>query len=193
MKFKIIRDGGRAVRRRLLNTVTWVPSHDVPCGICCEESGAVTGYPYKGRFTHSMPCPCRAHAFPLPRRTAKGLECVFPIWFTQCGRVWFTLTMSRPCHALTMPFFLRPQHNTDVERRSCCAVVLRRPTWSEHSMASVNQTWPHCVNQMGKTHSKPLAAGRGRGMAWARHAMRESVLKLRFSPTSSHPTNLSSI
>jgi len=32
----------------------------------------------------------------------------------------------------------------------------------------VNQTRPHCVNQMGKTHSKPLAA---------RHAMCESALK----------------
>jgi len=30
---------------------------------------------------------CRAHAVPLPCRDAKGLECVFPIWFTQCGRV----------------------------------------------------------------------------------------------------------
>jgi len=29
----------------------------------------------------------------------------------------------------------------------------------------VNQTRPHCVNQMGKTHSKPLAARRGRGTA----------------------------
>jgi len=29
----------------------------------------------------------------------------------------------------------------------------------------VNQTRPHCVNQMGKTHSKPLAARHGRGMA----------------------------
>jgi len=28
----------------------------------------------------------------------------------------------------------------------------------------VNQTRPHCVNQMGKTHSKPLAARHGRGM-----------------------------
>jgi len=36
-------------------------------------------------------------------------------------------------------------------------------------MASVNQTRPHCVNQMGKTHSKPLAARHGRGMAWAWH------------------------
>jgi len=33
-----------------------------------------------------------------------------------------------------------------------------------HGMASVNQTWPHRVNQMGKTHSKPLAAQHGHGM-----------------------------
>jgi hypothetical protein len=33
----------------------------------------------------------------------------------------------------------------------------------------VNQTRPHCVNQMGKTHSKPLAARHGRGTARARH------------------------
>jgi len=42
-------------------------------------------------------------------------------------------------------------------------------------MASVNQTRPHCVNQMGKTLSKPLAARHGRGTAWARHAMCESA------------------
>ena len=60
---------------------------------------------------------CRAHAVPLPCLAAKGLECVFPIWFTQCGSVWFTLAIPRPCHALTMPFFWRPQHSTAVERR----------------------------------------------------------------------------
>jgi len=38
-----------------------------------------------------------------------------------------------------------------------------------HSMASVNQTRPHCVNQMGKTHSKPLVVQPDRGKAWARH------------------------
>ena len=38
-----------------------------------------------------------------------------------------------------------------------------------HGVASVNQTRSHCVNQMGKTHSKPLAARHGRGTAWARH------------------------
>jgi hypothetical protein len=30
-------------------------------------------------------------------------------------------------------------------------------------MASVTQTRSHCVNQMGKTHSKPLAARHGSG------------------------------
>ena len=40
-----------------------------------------------------MPCPCRAHNIPLPCRAAKGLDCVFPTWFTQCGLVWFTLAM----------------------------------------------------------------------------------------------------
>jgi hypothetical protein len=42
-------------------------------------------------------------------------------------------------------------------------------------MASVNHTRPHCVNQMGNTHSKPLASRHGRGTAWARHAMCESA------------------
>jgi hypothetical protein len=78
---------------------------------------------------------CHSHAVPLPCRVAKGLVCVFPIWFTQCGRVWFTLHIF------------------------------------------MNQTRPHCVNQMVKTHSKPLAARHGRGTAWARHAMCESALK----------------
>jgi hypothetical protein len=50
--------------------------------------------------------------------------------------------------------------------------------WHGRGMASVNQTWPHCVNQMGKTHSKPLAARHGRGTAWARHAMCESALRV---------------
>ena len=45
-------------------------------------------------------------------------------------------------------------------------------------MASVNQTRPHCVNQMGKTHSKPLEARHGRGTARARHAMCESALRV---------------
>jgi hypothetical protein len=77
-------------------------------------------------------------------------------------------------------------------RRPCCTVALRRTAWSEnvmgaawawhgHGMASVNQTRPHCVNQMGNTHSKPLAARHGRGTAWARHAMCESAFMLHYA------------
>jgi hypothetical protein len=40
--------------------------------------------------------------------------------------------------------------------------------WHGRGMASVNQARPHCVIQMGKTHSKPLSA---------RHAMCESAFK----------------
>jgi hypothetical protein len=47
--------------------------------------------------------PCCAHAVPLP------WHCVFPIWFirSQCGRVWITHVMPRPCHATNMPFLKR--------------------------------------------------------------------------------------
>ena len=41
--------------------------------------------------------------------------------------------------------------------------------WHGRGVASVNQTRPHCVNEMGKTPSKPLAARHGRGTAWVRH------------------------
>ena len=47
--------------------------------------------------------------------------------------------------------------------------------WHGRSMTSVNQLRPHCVNQMGNTRSKPLAARHGRGTAWARHAMCDSA------------------
>jgi hypothetical protein len=93
-----------------------------------------------GSFKADSHIACRAHAVPLPCRAAKGLECVFPTWFTQWGRVWFI------------------------------------------KMWSVNQTRPHCLNQMGKTHSKPLAARHGRGTTWARHAMCESAFTGTYVP-----------
>jgi hypothetical protein len=60
----------------------------------------------------------------------------------------------------------------------CCSLEKNGMVRARHGrgMASANQTRPHCVNQMGKTHSKPLAARHGRGTAWARHAMCESAL-----------------
>ena len=50
--------------------------------------------------------------------------------------------------------------------------------WHGRRMTGVNQTRPHCVNQMGKRHSKPLAARHGRGTAWARLAMFELAFSL---------------
>jgi hypothetical protein len=48
-----------------------------------------------------------------------------------------------------------------------------RPIHTYHAMVCVNQTRPHCVNQMGKTQSKPLAEQHGRGTAGERHGMFE--------------------
>ena len=110
-----------------------------------------------------MPCPCSVHAVPLPCHAAKGLESVFPIWFTQCGRVWCTLAMPCSDHAVLLK--ATAQHGMV-------------GAWHGHGMASVNQTRPHCVNQMGKIYFKHLAARHGRGTAWARHAMCESVLRV---------------
>jgi hypothetical protein len=68
-----------------------------------------------------------------------------------------------------------------------CAVALRVRfqngmvvAWHGRGMACVNQTRPHCVNQMGKTQSKPLAAWHGRGTAWERHGMCELALNERY-------------
>jgi hypothetical protein len=63
-----------------------------------------------------------------------------------------------PCHA----------HAASIPR---CAVALRSRfqngmvvAWHGRGMAFVNQTRPHCVNQMRKTQSKPLASRHGNGM-----------------------------
>jgi hypothetical protein len=44
----------------------------------------------------------------IPFRSAKGLDLVSPIWFTQSGRIWFAHAMPFPCHATNMPFWKRP-------------------------------------------------------------------------------------
>jgi hypothetical protein len=64
-----------------------------------------------------------------------------------------------PCHA----------HAVTLRSRSQNSMVV---AWHRRGMACVNQTRPHCVNQMGKTQSKPLAAGHGRGTAWAQDGNR---------------------
>ena len=117
----------------------------------------------------------------LPCHAAKGLECVFPIWFTQCG----VSDSHLPCHAHAM---LRPHRSSEGHSTAkhvclstavlCCSLEKNGMVgaWHGHGMASVNQTRPHYINQMGKRHSKPLAAWHG--MAGERHAMCESALRV---------------
>jgi hypothetical protein len=71
-----------------------------------------------------------------------------------------------------------------VSRRPCSSLEKNGMVraWHGRSMANVNQTRPHCVNQMGKKHSKPLAARHGRGTAWAWHAMCESAFRFNSLP-----------
>ena len=87
----------------------------------------------------------------------------------------------RPClihtsHAIPMPcsnhaVLLKgaAQHGRRETALLCCGLQKNGMigAWNGHDMVSVNQTRPHCVNQMEKTHSKPLAARHG--MAGERH------------------------
>ena len=79
------------------------------------------------------------------------------------------------CHAMPMPcsdhavlLKATAQHSTAV---LCCGLEKNGMVgaWHGHGMAIVNQTRPHRVNQMGKTHSKPFAARHGRGMGKTRY------------------------
>ena len=83
-----------------------------------------------------------------------------------------------PCHAHAMLRPCRSSQGHSTARPSLDGRAVRRTAWSEHGMANVNQTRPHCVNQTGKTHSKPSAARHDRGTAWARHAICESAFKV---------------
>ena len=67
-----------------------------------------------------------------------------------------------PCsdHAVLLKATARPSLDCcDLEKNGMVRA------WHRSGMASVNQTRTHCVNQMGKTHSKPLR----HGMAGERH------------------------
>jgi hypothetical protein len=82
------------------------------------------------------------HAVPTPRpcplscRAAKGLDCIFPIRSTQCGRVWFTHAMLRPCH--TMPRPCRSERNLSRPRHSA--------TWAWHVWISYDRPTRHVGN-----------------------------------------------
>ena len=112
-----------------------------------------------------MPFTCRAHAVPLPCRAAKCLECVFPFDLHSAA----VSDSHFPCHAHAMLRPCRSSQGHGTARPSLDGRAVLWPSEEKHGMASVNQIRPHCVNQVGKTHSKPLAARHGRGKAWARY------------------------
>ena len=103
------------------------------------------------------------------RRNYKG---VFQLLVKSAQKMLTSITTSNGCIDRIMLTF---RHRASLGGR---AVLW---PWEERhgrGLASVNQARPHCVNQMVKTHFKPLAARHGRGTAWARHAMCESAFKM---------------
>ena len=118
-----------------------------------------------------MPRPYRS----LPCLVAKGLECVFPIWFTQCGSVWFALAMPRPCYAPTMPFFSRPRHSTAVERRPVGYLpafgFFRLPRGVPRRLLSEAY-----LSQIQVAIVKPKNLCHGRGKEWYQHTTKKDDL-----------------
>jgi hypothetical protein len=66
------------------------------------------------------------------------------------------ITLLRPCHIPAMALKGRFQKGIVVAQQG-------------NGMACVNQTRPHCVNQMGKTQSNTLAEWHDKGTAWEQH------------------------
>jgi hypothetical protein len=120
---------------------------------------------------------CCYHSFPRPRQTLFGFTLATCIsdWYASVNNLRGTPRGSQK----------KPNSARSLTGRLSTAVLCRGlekngivGAGHGRGMASVNQTRPHCVNQIGKTHSKPLAARHGRGTACARHAMCESAFKI---------------
>ena len=90
--------------------------------------------------------------------------------------------MPMPCSDHAVLLKATAQHGRRETAVLCCGFEKNGMVgaWHGHGMASVNQIRPHCVNQMEKKYSKPLAVrhdretawarrGHGRETAWARH------------------------
>jgi hypothetical protein len=97
--------------------------------------------------------------------------------------------LPRPCHSLRVPNAGKSPTcslwtaviNSHIPCRSPALALRGRfqngifVAWQGNGMGCVNEIWSHCVNQMGKTQSKPLAARHDRRMAWERHGICEST------------------
>jgi hypothetical protein len=125
---------------------------------------------YKGGFTHTMPFPCCSPATTLPFSESALFHTGHCIWYWYASdnklpvarngksltcRHPAAATLPRTCHEPAMALRARFQKGIFV-------------AWQGNGMACVNQTRPHCVNQMGNTQSKALVE---------RHGMCESALR----------------
>jgi hypothetical protein len=61
--------------------------------------------------------PRHSHAVPLPCRSVKGFHCVYPIWFSECSRVWFTHAKPFPCRSPAMPRICRSESDLSKPRQ----------------------------------------------------------------------------
>jgi hypothetical protein len=84
------------------------------------------------------------------------------------------------CHAAPMPccnhavlLNVTAQHGRRETAVLCCGLEKNGMVraWHGHGMASVNQTRPHCVNQMVAVSRRPCCAVALRRTAWSEHGM----------------------
>jgi hypothetical protein len=128
-----------------------------------------------------MPCPCRSPA--MPSRVNSHMPCCAPAILRQCRVLRGTPRGSRKKpNAGRLPtcrlWMVDANSHSPCYAHAALCHGLEKSLSEQHrrGMACVNQTQPHCVNQMGKTQSKPLEARHGRGTAWAQHGMCELAL-----------------
>jgi hypothetical protein len=110
-----------------------------------------------------MPFPCREPAILR--------ECCFTLaTASEIGMLLITnfleLGVASRQHAVTLP--PRPCHEPAMASRGRFLKGIF-VAWQGNGMACVNQTLPHCVNQMGNTKSKALVERLGRGTAGEWH------------------------
>ena len=116
---------------------------------------------------------CRAHAISLPCRygfrmcLSHLIDTVRPCLIHTCHAV----PMSCSDHAVLLK--AKAQHGRLSTAMLCRGLEKNGMVraWHGRGMASVNQTWSHCVNQTRKTHSKPLAAWHGMAGEWHEYGM----------------------
>jgi hypothetical protein len=107
------------------------------------------------------------------RRMAGARNGMGTAW-TRHGMCELASTLSKTGSQRQLPFCSRLTPMDASVIQPCCAAGCcgEQKSLSERcgrSMSFVNQTRPHCVNQMGKTIYKPIMARHGRGTGWARH------------------------